>query len=40
VIITVNQPAPSPEELETQVTKKVEDAVAALGNINQITSTH
>ena len=39
VIITVNQPGAGPEELETQVTKKVEDAVAALGNIDQITST-
>jgi hydrophobe/amphiphile efflux-1 (HAE1) family protein len=38
VIITVNQPGAGPEELETQVTKKVEDAVAALGNIDQITS--
>lgn len=39
VIITVTQPGAGPEELETQVTKKIEDAVAVLGNIDQITST-
>lgn len=39
VIVTVTQPGAGPEELETQVTKKIEDAVAALGNIDQITST-
>lgn len=39
VIVTVNQPGAGPEELETAVTKKVEDAVAAIGNIDQITST-
>jgi hydrophobe/amphiphile efflux-1 (HAE1) family protein len=38
VIVTVSQPGAGPEELETQVTKKIEDAVAALGNIDQITS--
>ncbi|MEG3435900.1 efflux RND transporter permease subunit [Pannus brasiliensis CCIBt3594] len=38
VIVTVTRPGAGPEELETQVTKKVEDAVAALGNIDQITS--
>jgi hydrophobe/amphiphile efflux-1 (HAE1) family protein len=39
VIVTVTQPGAGPEELETQITKKIEDAVAALGNIDQITST-
>ncbi|MDV3000598.1 MAG: Multidrug resistance protein MdtC [Chroococcopsis gigantea SAG 12.99] len=38
VIVTVTQAGAGPEELETGVTKKVEDAVAALGNIDQITS--
>lgn len=39
VIVTVNQTGAGPEELETQVTKKVEDAVAGLGNIDEIRST-
>ncbi|MFE4108200.1 efflux RND transporter permease subunit [Almyronema epifaneia] len=39
VRVTVTQTGAGPEELETQVTKKVEDAVAGLGNIDQITST-
>lgn len=39
VIITVTQPGAGPVELETQVTKKIEDAVAGLGNIDQISST-
>ncbi|HEY9639356.1 MAG TPA: efflux RND transporter permease subunit [Coleofasciculaceae cyanobacterium] len=39
VIVTVAQPGADPTELEAQVTKKVEDAVAGLGNIDQITST-
>ncbi|MGD2179685.1 efflux RND transporter permease subunit [Lusitaniella coriacea] len=38
VIITVTQPGAGPEELETQVTKKIEDAVAGLGNIDEIVS--
>ncbi|PSF38175.1 ABC transporter permease [Aphanothece hegewaldii CCALA 016] len=38
VIITVTQPGAGPVELETQVTKKIEDAVAGLGNIDQISS--
>lgn len=37
-IITVTQPGAGPVELETQVTKKIEDSVAGLGNIDQITS--
>ncbi len=39
VIITVTQRGAGPAELESQVTKKIEDAVAGLGNIDQITST-
>ncbi len=39
VIVSVTQPGAGPAELETQVTKKVEDAVAGLGNIDQLTST-
>ena len=39
VMITVTQSGAGPAELETQVTKKVEDAVASLGDIDQITST-
>ncbi|MEO1294647.1 MAG: efflux RND transporter permease subunit [Cyanobacteria bacterium J06636_16] len=39
VIVTVNQRGAGPEELETQVTKPVEDAVAGLGNIDEIRST-
>ena len=39
VMITVTQPGAGPEELESQVTKKIEDAVAGLGNIDELTST-
>ncbi|NEQ30372.1 MAG: efflux RND transporter permease subunit [Leptolyngbya sp. SIO4C5] len=39
VRVTVTQRGAGPEELETQVTKKVEDAVAGLGNIEDINST-
>jgi hydrophobe/amphiphile efflux-1 (HAE1) family protein len=39
VIVTVTQRGASPSELETQVTKKIEDAVAGIGNIDQIIST-
>ena len=38
VNITVTQAGAGPTELETQVTKKVEDAVAGLGNIDEIRS--
>lgn len=38
VSVTVTQPGAGPNELETQVTKKVEDAIAGLGNIDQLTS--
>jgi hydrophobe/amphiphile efflux-1 (HAE1) family protein len=39
VVVTVTQPGADPTELESQVTKKVEDAVAGLGNIDDIIST-
>ncbi len=39
VSVTVTQPGAGPTELETQVTKKVEDAIAGLGNIDNIIST-
>lgn len=39
VTVTVTQPGADPSELEAQVTKKIEDAVAALGNIDEVTST-
>ncbi|MEO0757281.1 MAG: efflux RND transporter permease subunit [Cyanobacteria bacterium J06648_16] len=39
VLVEVNQLGAGPEELETQVTKKVEDAVSGLGNIDEINST-
>jgi multidrug efflux pump subunit AcrB len=39
VIVTVNQPGAGPAELETQVTKPIEDAVAGLGNIDELRST-
>ena len=39
VIVTVNQLGAGPEEMETQITKKVEDAVSGLGNIDNIQST-
>jgi hydrophobe/amphiphile efflux-1 (HAE1) family protein len=39
VSISVTQTGADPSELESQVTKKVEDAVAGLGNIDHIIST-
>lgn len=39
VQVTVTQQGAGPVEMETQVTKKVEDAVAGLGDIDQIQST-
>ncbi len=39
VSVTVTQPGAGPTELESQVTKKIEDAVAGLGNIDQLNST-
>jgi len=39
VSVTVTQAGAAPSELETQVTRKIEDAVAGIGNIKHITST-
>jgi len=39
VTVTVNQPGAGPTELEFQVTKPIEDAVAGLGNIDNMVST-
>lgn len=39
VAVTVTQPGAGPAELESQVTRKVEDAVAGLGNIDELRST-
>lgn len=39
VSVTVTQRGAGPTELETQVTKKIEDSVAGLGNIDKLTST-
>ncbi|MBP0020851.1 MAG: efflux RND transporter permease subunit [Cyanobacteria bacterium SBLK] len=39
VQVTVTQQGAGPVEMETQVTKKVEDAVAGLGDVDQIQST-
>ncbi|WP_088240292.1 efflux RND transporter permease subunit, partial [Calothrix rhizosoleniae] len=39
VQVTVTQPGSGPAELESQVTKKIEDAVAGLGNIDELRST-
>ena len=38
VTVTVARPGAAPSELETQVTKRIEDAVAGLGNIDHIQS--
>ncbi len=39
VVVTVTQPGADPAELESQVTKRIEDSVASLGNIDEIIST-
>ncbi len=38
VSVTVTQQGAGPEELESQVTKKIEDAIAGVGNIDEIQS--
>jgi multidrug efflux pump subunit AcrB len=38
VQVVVNQPGGAPTEIETQVTQKIEGAVAGLGNVKTITS--
>ena len=39
VLVNVTQTGAGPAEMETQITKKVEDAVAGLGNIDELSST-
>ena len=39
IVVTVTQLGASPTELETQITRKIEDAVAGIGNIKHIRST-
>ncbi|NEQ64262.1 MAG: efflux RND transporter permease subunit [Symploca sp. SIO2D2] len=39
IIVRVFQQGAGPAEIESQVTKKIEDAVAGLGNIEKLTST-
>lgn len=39
VVVSVMQPGAAPSELETQVTRRVEDAVAGLGDVRHIMST-
>src|SRR5260221_1547673 len=38
VQVTINQPGAAPAELETQVTQKVDAALASIGNVKDITS--
>jgi len=39
VMVTVNQAGAAPVEMELQVTRRIEDAVASLGNVDHIRST-
>ena len=39
VTVTVNLPGATPSTLETQVTRKIEDAVASIADIDDLTST-
>ncbi|WP_207538765.1 efflux RND transporter permease subunit [Sabulicella rubraurantiaca] len=38
VVVTIMQPGAAPSELETQVTRRVEDAVSGLGDVKRINS--
>ncbi|MFC3123685.1 efflux RND transporter permease subunit [Pseudoroseomonas globiformis] len=38
VVVTVAQPGAAPSELETEVTRRVEDAVSGLGDVKHMTS--
>jgi len=38
-VVTIIQPGASPSQLETEVTRRVEDAVATLDNVKRVTST-
>src|SRR3546814_10398949 len=37
--VTISQPGAAPTEIETQITQRVEAAVASIGNVKDITST-
>lgn len=39
VVVTTQLPGASPEEVESQVTKPIEDSVASLANVNRVSST-
>ncbi len=39
VVVSVTQPGAAPSEMETQITRKIEDSVAGIGNIKHINST-
>ena len=39
VTIAITQPGAAPPELESQITRRVEDAVAGIGNVKHIVST-
>lgn len=39
VVITVSQPGAAPSELETQVTRRVEDAISGIGDVRHLMST-
>ncbi|MEO6155945.1 MAG: efflux RND transporter permease subunit, partial [Thermomonas sp.] len=39
VVVTITQPGASPSQLETEVTRKVEDSVATLDNVKRVVST-
>ena len=38
-MVTITQPGASPSQLETEVTRKIEDSVATLDNVKRVTST-
>ena len=38
-VVTIIQPGASPSQLETEVTRKVEDSVATIANVKRVTST-
>ena len=38
VIVTVNNPGASPEQVETEITKRVEDAVNTISGIDELRS--
>jgi len=39
VTVTANLPGASPSQLETEVTRKIEDSIASIGDVKHITST-